>query len=181
MITDRKYRFIDPNPSFELPSITSEPTEIERYLSEYFSPIESRPADSIAGLLIRSSVDKARYERSIKTSPEKREHYERLGRATLTMCQKRLESAFEEHGIDIIENVKDKIAKIDWTGAEYTPYIGPIKNESLSFAFNPSYDVWYENGGMKNVPMLPGEESHASFKCGGGPHAEDVVTTNIWH
>lgn len=38
-----------------------------------------------------------------------------------------------------------------------------------------------EAGGMKDVPMNPGEEDWASFKCGGGPHAHKGQSVDSRH
>ena len=33
---------------------------------------------------------------------------------------------------------------------------------------------WLEHGGMQGAGMLPGEQSWASLKCGGGPHEGEM-------
>lgn len=40
----------------------------------------------------------------------------------------------------------------------------------------PEFTEWYENGGMSGVPLLPGEEDWASWKCGGGPYQQTDST-----
>lgn len=173
MFKPKEYKFVNPDPNFKAPNTTSSATFYEALLSEIYDPIDPDEGKNTAGLMIRAAVDRARYERSANANPKERARYERLGEATLVMCQKRLDRVREEGGDEMVEIIKKRLSEIDCTQLDYVPYIAPEKDGDIEFRFNPSYQVWYENGGMKDVPMLPGEESEASFRCNGGPHKED--------
>lgn len=45
---------------------------------------------------------------------------------------------------------------------------------AVSSAKKPTFEQWMEEGGMNRVPMQPGEQSWTSWKCGGGPHRDEL-------
>lgn len=163
--------FSDPNPNFKFTSKVSPINDGEDRIMEYFDPLEEDPIKNLAGFIARSAVDIARYDRSIRSYPEKTEHFQRLIRAATFMAQTRAAATAEAQGSNALMELESRIAEIDWSDAEYIPRINQNHDQPLGFI--PSYTTWYENGGMDEAVMQPGEASRVSFCCGGGVHNED--------
>lgn len=113
--------FPDPSPEKKITRITSEPTEGEIFLAEKYEPLGCDIVTTMAGFLIRSSVDIARYRRSLVAHPEKVEHYERLIRCTDTAARIRLKEICREFGAPIIDAVATELSGIDWEVAPELP------------------------------------------------------------
>lgn len=110
----RRNTFPEPYPPMSLERQTSPLTEAEGQISEKYDPVSSDPVENIAGLLVRTAVDIARYQRSREADPE---HYDRLTQSAAFMAQSRLVMAVTAESDKAVspEAVREAVDLIAWS------------------------------------------------------------------
>lgn len=127
---------------------TAAPTTYEQHiLLEKYDPISDDPVEKIAGLVLRSAVDIARYERSKPAHPQ---YYEKLIEATRFMAQCRLAMATEpgvEESVSITD-VRAAVNAVNWDDTPTTPR--PVITHTLPYdGTEPHVQLTFQDASTK--------------------------------
>lgn len=116
----KRTTFPEPYPSVAFEPQTSPPTEAEIQILEKYDEVSSDPVENIAGLLIRTAVNIARYQRSMEADPER---YTRLSHSAKFMAQTRLVMAVtaEEGKIVPVKAIEQAVEAISWKDIPTVP------------------------------------------------------------
>lgn len=136
-------KYQDPNPSQKFTPITERMTESEEFLVEKFEPLASDSVEQITGFIVRSTVDIARYKRSISRHPDKETHYRKLVKATQIQTNVRF-NHFAQDNPDSVEDAIGTLASLDWSTinpritSTVVPYSGTEPKYNVEFTPTPA-------------------------------------------
>lgn len=111
----------DPLPDVQPQKTTSPATIGEKHIIRQIEAQESTSrAHTVAAYFVRSTVDLARYQRSIENTDddEKKNHYQRLITVTENSMKARVDYYTEKDGYAAVMEVRDILSSINWALTE---------------------------------------------------------------
>lgn len=133
---------------------TAKPSLQEKMLVQKYDPLSDSVVEQYVGVIVRATVDIARYARTIAEDREATEHYERLTRAAEHFAQIRFLNLATTHP-DRAAEVRDAVESIDW------PTVRPVISFPLSYdgsepaseiSFKPFATLTARNTGRELLP-----------------------------